>query len=49
MIEDKQTLFGLFQSDPLVSTLREEDARTMFDEILQAMANWLPEQLKGTA
>ncbi len=49
LMEDKEALFGLFRSDPLVSTLKTEDARTMFDEMLQATAHWLPEKLKGAA
>lgn len=42
-------LFPLFRSDPLLRHLPEDDVRTMFNAMLAATAEWLPETLKGVA
>lgn len=42
-------LFPLFRSDPLLRHLPVDDVRTMFNAMLAATAEWLPETLKGVA
>lgn len=45
----RDVLFPLFLSDPLVRDLAEPRAREMFDEMLAATAHLLPDSLRGAA
>lgn len=46
---DYSALFGLFQSDPLVSVLAVDRARTMYRAMLQATSDYLPAALLKAA
>lgn len=45
MTGDHGALFPLFRTDPLVAPLSTEAARSMFDEMIYATANYLPDSL----
>lgn len=46
---DREALFPLFRTDPLVARLSDADAREMLGRMLAATAAWVPDTLKGAA
>ena len=46
---DLGTLFSCFRDDPLVTSVSDGEARSMWDEMLAATAHLLPDSLKGAA
>ena len=49
MAEERDALFPLFRSDPLVAPLDDNDARKMFGEMIAATAKLVPTKLRGAA
>lgn len=49
LANDKDALFPLFKSDPLVRSLQTSQAKQMFDQMISATARLIPEAIKGAA